>query len=94
VRADRNAERLRTPANGRLSLYVVVDGSEVLNARRAIVQSGDVHVELMRCVPIPHSSQVRLIVELDKAALGETLLRITGSLQQAELGRVERVRPH
>jgi hypothetical protein len=45
-------------------------------------------------VPIPHSSQVRLIVELDKAALGETLLRITGSLQQAELGRVERVRPH
>jgi hypothetical protein len=94
VRADRNAERLRTPANGRLSLYVVVDGSDVLNARRAIIQSGDAHVEVMRCVRIPLSSQVRLIVELDKAALGETLLRITGSLQQAELGRVERVRPH
>jgi hypothetical protein len=92
--ADRNIERPRTPAGGRLSLYVVVDGSEVLNARRAIVQSGDAHVELMRCVPIPHSSQVRLIVELDEAALGEALLRISGSLQKAELGRVVKVRPH
>jgi hypothetical protein len=92
--ADRNIERPRTPAGGRLSLYVVVDGSEVLNARRAIVQSGDAHVELMRCVPIPHSSQVRLIVELDETALGEALLRITGSLQKAELGRVVKVRPH
>jgi hypothetical protein len=94
MKGSRNAETLRTPARGRLSLYLVVDSSEVLNARRAIVQSGDAHVELMRCVPIPQSSQVRLIVELDEAALGETLLRITGSLQEAELGRVERVRPH
>jgi hypothetical protein len=48
----------------------------------------------MRCIPIPHSSRVRLIVELDEAALGETLLRITGSLQRGELGRVVKVRPH
>ena len=91
---DRRAERVRSPAGGRLSLYVVVEGSEVLNARRAIVQSGDAHVEVMRCVPVPHSSQVRLIVELDETALGEALLRITASLQKAELGRVVKVRPH
>ena len=90
----RNAEAPSASAGGRLSLYVVVDGSDVLNARRAIVQSGDAHVEVMRCVPIPHSSQVRLIVELDETALGGALLRITGSLQKAELGRVVKVRPH
>ena len=80
--------------SGRLSLIVIVEASDVLNARRAIVQSGDAHIEVMRCVPMPHSSRVRLIVELDEAAVGETLLRITGSLQRGELGRVVKVRPH
>jgi len=80
--------------HGRLSLLVIVEAADVLKARRAIVQSADVHVEVMRCIPIPHSSRVRLIVELDEAALGETLLRVTGSLQSGELGRVVKVRPH
>jgi len=80
--------------DGRLSLLVIVEATDVLKARRAIVQSADVHVEVMRSIPIPHSSRVRLIVELDEAALGETLLRITGSLQRGELGRVVKVRPH
>lgn len=79
---------------GWLSLFVIVEGIDILKARRAIVQSGDTHVEVMRCVPIPHSSRVRLIVELDEAALGETLLRITCSLQSGEIGRVVKVRPH
>ena len=88
------AGRQDDSGNGRLSLFVVVEAADVLKARRAIVQSADAHVEVMRCIPIPHSSQVRLIVELDEAALGETLLRITGSLQKAELGRVVKVPPH
>jgi len=93
VAAMRRARR-HDSGGGRLSLLVIVEGSDVLNARRAIVQSGDAHVEVMRCVPMPNSSRVRLIVELDEAALGETLLRITGSLQRGELGRVVKVRPH
>ena len=93
ITAHKAATR-RAASGGRLSLYVIVDASEVLNARRAIVQSGDAHVEVMRCMPIPRSSQVRLIVELDETALGEALLRIAGSLQKAELGRVVKVRPH
>jgi hypothetical protein len=93
VAAMRRARR-HDSGGGRLSLSVIVEGSDVLNARRAIVQSGDAHVEVMRCVPMPNSSRVRLIVELDEAALGETLLRITGSLQRGELGRVVKVRPH
>ena len=80
--------------DGRLAFLVIVEAGDVLKARRAIVQSGEDHVEVMRCMPIPHSSQVRLIVELDEAALGETLLRIAGSLQKGELGRVVKVRPH
>jgi hypothetical protein len=103
--AGANDQRERVPAmrragpqhgrrGGRLSLFVIVEASDVLNARRAIVQSGDAHVEVMRCVPIPHSSRVRLIVELDESAFGEALLRITGSLQRGELGRVVKVRPH
>jgi hypothetical protein len=90
----RRAERQRGFGGGRLSFFVIVEAGDLLNARRAIVQSGDAHVELMRCVPIPHSSRVRLIVELDEAALGDTLLRITGSLQRGEFGRVVKVRPH
>jgi len=90
----RKAGTPRAASSGRLSLYVIVDSSEVLNARRAIVQSGDAHVEVMRCVPVAHSSNVRLIVELDEAALGEALLRIMSSLQKAELGRIVKVRPH
>jgi len=90
----RKADTPRAASSGRLSLYVIVDSSEVLNARRAIVQSGDAHVEVMRCVPVAHSSNVRLIVELDEAALGEALLRIMSSLQKAELGRIVKVRPH
>jgi hypothetical protein len=90
----RRAGRPHDSGGGRLSLFVIVEGSDVLNARRAIVQSGDAHVEVMRCVPMPHSSRVRLIVELDETALGETLLRITGSLQKGEFGRVVKVRPH
>jgi hypothetical protein len=90
----RRARRQHDSGGGRLSLFVIVEASDVLNARRAIVQSGDAHVEVMRCVPMPHSSRVRLIVELDETALGETLLRITGSLQKGELGRVVKVRPH
>lgn len=92
IPAQRGARRPH--GSGRLSLFVIVEASDVLKARRAIVQSGDAHVEVMRCVPIPHSSRVRLIVELDGTALGETLLRITGSLQRGELGRVVKVRPH
>jgi hypothetical protein len=92
--AVRRAGRQHDARSGRLSLFVIVEASDVLNARRAIVQSGDAHVEVLRCVPMPHSSRVRLIVELDEAALGETLLRITGSLQRGELGRVVKVRPH
>ena len=88
------AGRRGDSGNGRLSLFVVVEAADVLKARRAIVQSADAHVEVMRCIAVPHSSQVRLIVELDEAALGKTLLRITGSLQKAELGRVVKVRPH
>jgi hypothetical protein len=90
----RRAGAQHDSGGGRLSLFVIVEGSDILKARRAIVQSGDAHVEVMRCVPIPQSSRVRLIVELDEAALGETLLRITGSLQKGELGRVVKVRPH
>lgn len=92
--AMRRAGQLHDSRSGRLSLFVIVEASDVLNARRAIVQAGDAHVEVMRSVLIPHSSRVRLIVELDEAALGETLLRITGSLQRGELGRVVKVRPH
>ncbi|HUL91799.1 MAG TPA: hypothetical protein VLV56_05565, partial [Burkholderiales bacterium] len=76
---------------GRLSLLVIVEGTDVLKARRAIVQSGDAHIELVRCIPIPHSSRVRLVVELDASALEETLVRITGSLERGELGRVVKV---
>ena len=94
IAAGVSGERQRKYRSGRLSLLVIVEATDVLNARRAIVQSGDAHVEVMRCVPIPHSSQVRLIVELDEAALGEALLRITGSLRKGELGRVVKVRPH
>ncbi|HYA46513.1 MAG TPA: hypothetical protein VEF92_03080 [Burkholderiales bacterium] len=90
----RRANRQQDSGDGRLALFVIVEGGDVLKARRAIVQSGEAHVEVMRCMPVPHSSQVRLIVELDEAALGETLLRITGSLQKGELGRVIKVRPH
>jgi hypothetical protein len=94
VPAMRRAGRQDDARGGRLSLFVIVEASDALDARRAIVQSGDAHVEVMRCVPMPHSSRVRLIVELDKAALGETLLRITGSLERGELGRVVKVRPY
>jgi hypothetical protein len=94
VFAETGRLRQHDAGNGRLSLLVIVEGGDVLRARRAILQSADNCVELMRCIPIPHSSRVRLIVELDEAALGETLLRITGSLQKGELGRVVKVRPH
>jgi hypothetical protein len=75
-----------------LSLLVIVEAGDVLKARRAIVRSADAHVEIMRCIPIPHSSRVRLVVELDAAALEETLVRIMGSLEQGELGRAIEVR--
>jgi hypothetical protein len=88
------AGRRYDSGHGRLSLLVIVEAVDLLKARRAIVQSADAHVEVMRCIPIRHSSRVRLIVELDEAALGQTLLRITGSLQEGELGRVVKVRPH
>ena len=94
IASSTNEKRRRDSGNGRLSLFVIVEATDVLKARRAIVQSGDAHVEVMRCVPLPQSSRVRLIVELDEAALGDALLRITGALQKGELGRVVRVRPH
>jgi hypothetical protein len=94
VPATRRAGQQHDSGGGRFSLLVIVEASDVLNARRAIVQSADAHIEVMRCVPVPQSSRVRLIVELDEAALGETLLRITASLRRGELGRVVKVRPH
>jgi len=85
--ADRPAHGAE-PRQHRLSLPLVVDERDVLQVRRAVIQSAGGMVEIVRCVPIRKTMRVRLIIELQAGALAETIQGIMQSIKAGELGRV------
>lgn len=80
----------RTPdlRQHRLSLPLVVNECDVLRVRKAVIQSAGGNVEILRCVPIRNSAKVRLVIEFQAGALGETIDRIMQSIEAGELGRI------
>jgi hypothetical protein len=71
-----------------LSLPLLVDERDVLRVRRAVIQSADGKVEIVRCVPIRKTTKVRLTIELQAGALDETFYRIMRSIESGEFGRI------
>jgi len=80
--------RAPDPRQHSLSLPLVVDERDVLRVRRAVIQSAGGKVEIVRCAPVRNSTKVRLTIELQAGALGETIQRILQSIKAGELGRI------
>ena len=72
----------------RVMLSLIVDESDWARARIAIMRSGRSDVEILRVAPIARTSNLRVHIGLESAALDETMSRIMRSLKEAEFGPV------
>jgi len=67
-------------------LAVIVHESDWVRARAAIMRSGCGDVEVLRVVPVARTSNLRVHIGLESAALDDTMSRIMRSLKAAEFG--------
>jgi hypothetical protein len=67
-------------------LTLTVDESEWARARATIMRSGGSDIEVLRVVPVARTSDLRIHIGLESAALDETMSRIMRSLKAAEFG--------
>jgi len=69
-------------------LTLIVEESDWTQARAAIMRSGRGDVEVLRVAPVAGTSNLRVHIGLESAALDETMSRIMRSLKAAEFGPV------
>jgi len=69
-------------------LSLIVDESDWARARTAIMRSGRSDVEILRVEPVARTSNLRVHIGLESAALNEAMSRIMRSLKAAEFGPV------
>ncbi len=74
------------PTAGTRRVTLTVDESEWARARATIMRSGGSDIEVLRVVPVARTSDLRIHIGLESAALDETMSRIMRSLKAAEFG--------
>jgi hypothetical protein len=77
-----------TSATRRIMLTLVVDEAEWARARAIIMRGGGSDIEVLRVVPVPRTTDLRIHIGLESDALDETMSRIMRSLKAAEIGPV------
>jgi hypothetical protein len=71
-------------------LSVTVDAVDELRVRRAIFQAGGQSVAILKAVPVPRSSKVRLFVAMKADALELVTSAVIRSVSAGEFGRMTR----
>jgi hypothetical protein len=69
-------------------LTLTVDEAEWARARATIMRSGGSDIEVLRVVPVARTTDLRIHIGLESAALDETMSRIMRPLEAAEFGPV------
>jgi hypothetical protein len=85
--SGRAAKRLRGGPK-RVTLILVVEERDILRVRKAVIQSGNEHIEILRCMPVRGASKVRMAITLDPSTLDDTVLRIMRAIGSGEFGQV------
>jgi hypothetical protein len=69
----------------------MVEAQDVLRVRKAIVGMGGAAVEIIKCVPVPRSTRMRLFVRLEAGCMDATIRQIMHAVECGEFGRVVRL---
>jgi hypothetical protein len=70
----------------RVMLTLTVDEAEWARARAIVMRVGGSDIEVLKVVPVPKTSDLRVHIGLESHALHETMSRIMRSLKAAEFG--------
>jgi hypothetical protein len=99
VLGDRNAcdspnqrtRRFAPAGEHKAVISVTVESSDVLRVRRAIFQAGGESIGILKAAPVPHSTRVRVFIDMKLAALESIMTAIMRSVTACEFGRVARM---
>ena len=67
--------------------FLKVDNRDILNLRRALVQSGAAHARIHACQPAPRSGATRVCVVCDRKWTGVVMRCVMQTVTAAEFGR-------
>jgi hypothetical protein len=86
-----NARRPAPAAEHKAVISATVESADVLQVRRAIFQTGGGAVGILKTAPVPHSSRVRIFIEMQLGALDPIMTAIMRAVAACEFGRVIRL---
>ena len=87
----RQSTRRPAPAGEHKAVIsVTVESTDVLRVRRAIFQAGGESIGILKAAPVPHSSRVRVFIDMKLGALESIITAIMRSVTACEFGRVAR----
>ena len=72
----------------KIALFVTVESKDALNARKAVFLAGAGPVDVLKVVPVPRSTKVRLLVCAEADALEKICTAVMRAVPGGEFGRV------
>jgi len=69
-----------------ISLCVIVEAAEMFHVRRAVFQAGGQSVQIIKGLPMPHSSKVRLYITMKAGALDQIRNAVMAAISAGEFG--------
>jgi hypothetical protein len=86
-----NPLRLVPAGEHKAVISATVESTDVLHVRRAIFQAAGESVGILKTAPVPHSSRVRVFIDMKLDALDSIMTAIMRSVAACEFGRVVRM---
>jgi hypothetical protein len=89
-------DRIDAAAEQRVVMQITIEPTWAQDVRQAIAQACGERVEIVRTQPVPRSTQVRVWLDLPKAATALAMGAVLRTLPYGEIGRIapaEAVRP-
>jgi hypothetical protein len=87
--ADHVSRRERRAGEEQAVLSLRVESRDVLNVRKALVQSSAPHARILECRRVPHSTRSQVRLCCDRKWTGVIMRNIMQTISAAEFGRCE-----
>jgi len=83
-----SANRLSPETAPRIALFVTVESKDAADARKAVFLADAGPVDVVKMVPVPHSSKVRLLVCANAQALEKICTAVVRAVPAGEFSRI------
>ena len=80
--------RLVSGGEPKVMLSVTVESADVLQVRRAVFESAGGAVDVLKAVPLPHCSKMRMLVSIKAGAVDAIRSAIMHAVPAGEFGRI------